>query len=84
MAPRDSDEFKRDDTLRSPFRASSAIPAFPHVLISASLETRKRQIVASVSVRFPGRRSPNPRRGRRSDMTAPGPFCAPIDRLKGG
>ena len=57
MAPRDSDEFKRDAPLRSPFRASSAIPAFPHVLISASLETRKRQIVASVSVRFPGRSS---------------------------
>ena len=29
-------------------------PAFPHVLISSFLETRRRQIVASVTVRFPG------------------------------
>jgi hypothetical protein len=30
------------------------VPALPHVLISSFLETSRRQIVASVTVRFPG------------------------------
>lgn len=30
------------------------VPALLHVLISSSLETNKRQIIASVTVRFPG------------------------------